>query len=114
MKKLIPILLFPFFVFHFSFGQQTIYVAASNNTGIEDGTQEHPFNTIKEGINAASPGWQVMIKQGTYIPDDSWSGNPHTLFLKAGVSLMGEGAGQTIIQGIVVDREDSNLSTGLE
>jgi hypothetical protein len=91
-----------------------IYVDASNNTGIENGTQEHPFNTIKEGINAASPGYQVFVKEGAYIPDDSWSGNDHTLLLKAGVYLMGEGPDKTIIQGIIVDQEISNLSIGLE
>ncbi len=93
---------------------QTIYVDSSNNTGNEDGTLEHPYNTIKEGINAASIGYQLMIKTGTYIPDDSWSGNDHTLFLKAGIKLIGEGTDKTIIQGIVVDQENSNLSIGLE
>jgi hypothetical protein len=93
---------------------QIIYVDANNNTGIEDGTQTHPFNTIKEGINAAAPGNQVMISQGTYYPDDSWSGNDHTLLLKAGVSLIGESSDNTIISGIVVDQEASNLSIGLE
>jgi len=93
MKKLLLLLIFAFCTLHFAFAQ-TIYVDASNNTGTEDGTQAHPFNTIKEGINAAVPGTQVMIKQGTYIPDDSWSGNDHTLLLKAGVRLVGR-AGRT-------------------
>jgi hypothetical protein len=93
---------------------QIIYVDASNSTGTENGSELHPFNTIKEGITAASPGTRLIIKQGTYIPDDSWSGNTHTLLLKAGVSLLGEGADKTIIQGIVVDQENSNLSIGLE
>jgi len=93
---------------------QVIYVDISNNTGIADVTQQHPFNTIKEGINAAVPGNQVMIMNGTYIPDDSWSGNDHTLLLKAGVSLAGESRDSTIIAGIVVDQAASSLSTGLE
>jgi len=93
---------------------QVIYVDVSNITGIEDGTQAHPFNTIKEGINAAVPGNTVMINQGTYIPDESWSGNDHTLYLKAGVKLIGEGRDNTIIAGIVVDMQASNLSIGLE
>jgi hypothetical protein len=100
--------------FSFTLNSQIIYVDITNNTGIEDGTQAHPFNTIKEGINAAAPGNQVMIRQGTYVPDDSWSGNPHTLLLKAGVSLVGEGRDNTIIDGIVVDQQASNLSIGLE
>jgi len=93
---------------------QTIYVDASNTTGTEDGTEQHPYNTIKEGLSATSPGTRVIIKQGTYMPDDSWSGNTQTLLLKAGVSLFGEGADKTIIQGIVVDQENSNLSISLE
>lgn len=93
---------------------QIIYVDVNNNTGIEKGTEEQPYNTIKEGILAASPGNQVMIRQGTYVPDDSWSGNPHTLLLKAGVSLIGEGSDKTIIAGIIVDQQNSNLSIGLE
>ncbi len=93
---------------------QIIYVDANNLSGIEDGTELHPFNTIKEGIEGAVPGNQVTIRQGTYIPDDSWSGNDHTLLLKAGVRLVGEGPVNTIIQGIVVDQVISNLSIGLE
>jgi len=93
---------------------QVIFVDAANVTGIEDGSAQHPFNTIKEGINAAVPGAVVNIKNGTYIPDDSWSGNDHTLLLKAGVSLLGESRDNTIISGIVVDQEVSNLSVKLE
>jgi hypothetical protein len=85
-----------------------------NTTGTEDGTQQHPFNTIKEGINAAHAGDTVWISPGTYTPDDSWSGNDHTLFLKAGVRLIGESRDNTIIDGIVVDEEDSNLPITLE
>jgi len=114
MKKkfLLFILLIPG-IFPFA-DAQNIYVDVNNNSGTEDGTEAHPFNTIKEGINAASPGNQVMIKQGTYIPDDFWSGNDHTLLLKAGVSLVGESRENTIIDGIVVDQQSSNLSISLE
>jgi len=112
MKKILFSLIL--LTFYCSPQAQVIYVDINNNTGTEDGTQEHPFNTIKEGINAAVPGDQVFIRQGTYTPDDSWSGNDHTLLLKAGVSLMGEGADKSIINGIVVDQESSNLSISLE
>lgn len=93
---------------------QVIFVDAANTTGNEDGSALHPFNTIKEGINAAVPGAVVNIKNGTYLPDDSWSGNDHTLLLKAGVSLLGESRDNTIISGIIVDQEVSNLSVKLE
>ncbi|NTW23802.1 MAG: DUF1565 domain-containing protein [Lentimicrobium sp.] len=113
MKKLLLLLTFGICFMPIAWAQ-IIYVDAANTTGNEDGSAQHPFNTIKEGINAASPGTQVMIKQGNYIPDDSWSGNDHTLLLKAGVSLLGESRENTIISGIVVDQEVSNLSIGLE
>ena len=91
-----------------------IYVDAGNNTGTEDGTAQHPFNTIKEGINAATAGDTVAVMQGTYTPDDSWSGNNHTLFLKPGVKIIGESRDNTIIDGIIVDQETSNLASGVE
>jgi hypothetical protein len=93
---------------------QIVFVDAGNTTGTENGTLAYPFNTIREGINAAVPGDQVRIMPGTYIPDESWSGNDHTLFLKAGVSLVGESRDSTIIAGIIVDQQASNLSIALE
>ncbi|MCX6224180.1 MAG: hypothetical protein NTV01_05440, partial [Bacteroidia bacterium] len=93
---------------------QTVYVDVNNSTGIEDGTAAHPFNTIREGMAAASPGQTVFIREGTYLPDESWSGNDHCLYLKAGVKLMGEGAGKTIVDGNIIDLAVSNLSISLE
>lgn len=114
MKKRKFFILVSLIIFSFVCKAQIIYVDAGNSTGIEDGTQLHPYNTIKEGINAAIPGSTVMIKQGTYVPDESWSGNNHTLYLKAGVKLVGESRDNTIISGIVVDQQASKLSIGLE
>jgi hypothetical protein len=107
------ILLFCFCA-HVLQAQNILYVDDSNTTGIENGTQQHPFNTIKEGINAAVAGDQVMISQGLYVPDDSWSGNDQALFLKAGVKLTGEGRSNTFIEGIVVDQVVSSLSDTIE
>jgi hypothetical protein len=42
---------------------QTIYVDISNNTGIENGSQEHPFNTIAEAMDAAQDGYTISIAQ---------------------------------------------------
>lgn len=94
--------------------QQTIYVDASNNTGIENGTQEHPFNTIKEGINASEPGAIVMISAGTYFPDSTWQEYDNAVYLRPGVTLTGEGRTNTIIEGIFVDWDSGNLSCILE
>ena len=41
-----------------------IYVDASNDSGVEDGTQASPFNTIQEGINAVMSGDEVIVAAG--------------------------------------------------
>jgi hypothetical protein len=43
-----------------------VYVDATN-TGSEDGTFEHPWNTVTKGINAAPPGAIVAIRSNTYF-----------------------------------------------
>lgn len=60
--------------------KNVIYVDDSNTSGVEDGTQANPFNTVQEGLAAASAGWQVWV-------DDSGVayGGPFTL--KANVIL---------------------------
>ncbi|MFH1614211.1 MAG: C39 family peptidase [Planctomycetota bacterium] len=43
-----------------------IYVDDDAN-GFEDGSQAHPYNTIQEGIDAASSGYIVLVADGNYI-----------------------------------------------
>jgi hypothetical protein len=43
----------------------SVYVDASH-TGNEYGTEDFPFNTIQEGINAVGEGGTVFVSQGTY------------------------------------------------
>ncbi len=73
-------------------GQQsgTVYVDASNTTGIEDGTADHPYNTIQEGIDAALSGDTVQVAAGIYYEN---------IALKDGVKVQGAGAEVTIIDG---------------
>ena len=98
MKTSRILLLCSLFTLHCSLlAQQVIYVDASNNTGIENGTQEHPFNTIKEGIAASNAGATVMIKAGTYYPDSTWQEYQNALYLKPGIALIGEGRENTEI-----------------
>jgi hypothetical protein len=92
----------------------TIFVDAANFSGIEDGTATHPFNTLREGIAAASVGDTVLAKAGTYYPDEQWDEHTNALFLKAGVTLRGEGRTATIVEGYVADRQQSNLPIVLE
>src|SRR5260221_10063685 len=66
----------------------TIYVNASNTSGIEDGTAAHPFNTIQEGLGVAVNGNTVSVAAGTYF---------ERVTLKNGVRLLGAGAAGTTI-----------------
>ena len=43
-----------------------IYVDAKNVSGIEDGTETHPFDSIGEGISAVISGKSVIVKEGSY------------------------------------------------
>lgn len=70
----------------------TVYVNAANTSGIEDGTQTQPFNTIQEGLNAAVAGDTVSVAPGVYYGG---------IGLADQVKLVSEqGAGATIIDGM--------------
>jgi len=93
---------------------QTIYVDVHNTSGIEDGTPEHPFNTVEEGISAATAGTTVMIKAGSYHPDSSWQTYSNALYLKPGVNLKGEGPEGSVIEGVLVDWDEGTLPCVIE
>lgn len=67
----------------------TVYVDASN-TGTGNGSQDNPFNTIQEGINAAKPGDMVEVAAGTYSEN---------ITLKSWVTVLGWGSDVTTING---------------
>jgi len=71
-----------------------IYVDDSNNTGTEDGTQENPYNTIGEAIEAAelndSDHRRIYVKKGTYAEEIEMSDD---------VEIYGQDKSQTIIDG---------------
>jgi parallel beta-helix repeat protein len=85
---------------------KVIYVDVSN-TGFEDGSSEHPYNTIQEGIDAASASDLVLVAPGVY--------HEH-IVLKQGVVVRGAGAEVTIIDGggsgKVVTGADNSLLEG--
>jgi parallel beta-helix repeat protein len=65
-----------------------IYVNDDNTSGIEDGSLEYPYNTIQEGVNAASNGDTVYVFCGTY--------NEHVTIDKS-ITLQGESRDDTVI-----------------
>jgi len=98
LRKTILFLGLAFFVFFSS--QSTaanydVYVNSDNNTGIEDGTQAYPFNTIQEGIDVAAnnPKDQrnVFVNNGEY---------EESIVISSGVKLFGESQKRTIIRAI--------------
>ncbi|MEA1895631.1 MAG: S-layer protein domain-containing protein [Euryarchaeota archaeon] len=87
-----------------------VYVDVNSTSGIEDGTQEHPYDTIQEGIDAAVSGKDtVVVAKGTYHEN---------INLKGGVVVQGGGADVTIINGwgndSVVTADDVGGDTVLE
>ncbi|MGB6606590.1 MAG: right-handed parallel beta-helix repeat-containing protein [Atribacterota bacterium] len=67
-----------------------IYVDIRNTSGIEDGTQTHPFNSIIEGIDAVAPGKSVIVDVGTY---------KEQLIIARSITLRGASRDNTFITG---------------
>lgn len=68
-----------------------IYVNIGNTSGIEDGTQTHPFDSITEGIEAVTSGKSVVVAAGTYNEQ---------LIINKGITLQGAGKESTMISGL--------------
>jgi len=75
-------------------GQQVIYVDASNNTGIEDGTMTYPFNTILEGLQLSQNGDSISVFPGDYTED--------TLLIEKCVSIAGGSPLFTVVDGTFI------------
>lgn len=86
-----PMTVFTYFTVPVEAELKIIYVD-SKNTGFEDGSKEYPYNTIKEGINAAGTGYTVFVYNGTYQ-------ERNIALDKENFSLIGENKGGTIIDG---------------
>ena len=68
----------------------TIYVDDNNTEGPWDGTFEHPYQYIQDGINAANPGDTVFVFNGTYYEN---------IITQKSINLTGEDKESTIIDG---------------
>jgi len=64
-----------------------VFVDVDNTSGIENGTQAWPYNTVEEGQEALSPGHTVVIMPGLY---------PENLILNKQATYVNEGGTVTI------------------
>jgi hypothetical protein len=90
-------------IFTINLFAQTIYVDAGNTSGVENGTKQHPFNTVEEGITGSKTGDTIFIKTGNYSPLGG------ELYLKPGTILFGENQTNTIINADIRDTTRSEL-----
>jgi hypothetical protein len=71
------------------YGLNPVYVDWKN-TGSEDGTISHPFDTAVEGVQAVIPGGTVYIAPGSY-PESFIANRPMTLMAYGGtVTIIGQ------------------------
>jgi len=69
---------------------KVIYVDDDNTEGPWDGTIEHPYRFIQDGVDNANDGDKVFVYSGVYY---------ETIFLFGSVKLIGEDKNTTIIDG---------------
>ncbi len=65
-----------------------IYVDRDNTSGVEDGSYEHPFSTIGEGLEAAGGDFNTV-----YVFDSATPYTELNIIRKDGISLIGSGSG---------------------
>ena len=69
---------------------RTIYVDDDNTSGPWNGTLEHPYRHIQEGVNNASDGDTVFVFTGNYN---------EFVWLNKSIHLIGEDKNRTVIDG---------------
>ena len=57
----------------------TVHADDDNTTGLENGTERHPFDTIQEAVNAVSDGGTIKVARGTYTESVTIDGKRVTI-----------------------------------
>lgn len=85
----------------------TVHVDCDNTSGIEDGSSDHPFQLISDGMVAASFGDTILVMPGTYSENsivdmhDPDGMNRAAVIMKDGVTLLSRsGPDSTLISGV--------------
>jgi len=73
-----------------------IYVDDDNTQGPWDGTYEHPYKHIQDGINKAEDGYIVYVFKGIY---SYCLQHPFVVWINKSINLKGEDRENTIIEG---------------
>ncbi|MBN1878475.1 right-handed parallel beta-helix repeat-containing protein [bacterium] len=72
-----------------------IYVDINNSQGIQNGTIEHPYRTLSQGIQNTSPGETIYVAPGTYNQNETFP----IYIRKDGITIEGAGYESSIIEG---------------
>ena len=87
-----------------------VYVDVSNTSGVEDGSAEHPWNTIQEAIDNSGNGTEVIVAPGTYFENLDFTESVITQdFLLRSTDPLDEG----IVAATVVDGGDTTHAIDL-
>jgi YVTN family beta-propeller protein len=77
----------------------TIFVDVDNTTGVENGSRDHPFNTISEALRAGRSGAAVGVAPGVYAESFPSLTPNHVIDGLRDFKLLGSGVEQTTIRG---------------
>lgn len=76
-----------------------IYIDDNNTDGPWDGTIEHPFQYIQDGIDHAIKGGTVFVFNGTYGRKEIPQNYDNIVLINKSINLVGEDKNKTIIDG---------------
>jgi hypothetical protein len=80
-------------------GATTVFVDVDNTTGVEDGTRQHPYNTLSEGLAAAKDGSVLGLASGVYAENFASLTPNYEIKGLQNFKLLGMGVSRTTIRG---------------